>query len=489
MKFSFTSRDLFSQKSPASVLFTFENERPDGPPALQRFWRSLNKKEFSGRKKQVLLWHTGGNPGPDRLLLAGLGPRAKFTAETMRQTTGQLVQSLRQAGLAQVMIAVRDADHLAPLAETLLLAGYQFTEFKAPADRAADLKQVTFCLPAGIPTAEARRLVTAARITAEAANYARDIGNRPGNIVYPAVLAGEAQRLARSGGLKCTILDKPALRRRKFGGLLAVGSGSAHDPRLIVLEYKPTRPRNRQPVALVGKAITFDSGGLSLKPGAKMDEMKFDKCGGVAVLGAMRSIAKRRLPVHVIGVIASAENLPSNTSYRPGDVVTSYRGTDKRAVTIEVLNTDAEGRIVLGDALVYARQQKPAAIIDLATLTGACVIALGEQAAGLMGNDERLQDKIRAAGETTGERVWPLPLWDGHRDQIKSHVADHRNIGGREGGALTAAAFLSRYVGSVPWAHLDIAGTAWTTKDRDYLEKGATGFGVRLLTELLSRWR
>jgi leucyl aminopeptidase len=289
--------------------------------------------------------------------------------------------------------------------------------------------------------------------------------------------------------LKCTILDKKALQRRKFGGLLAVGSGSAQDPRLIVLEYRPAGARRRHPVALVGKAITFDSGGLSLKPGAKMDEMKFDKCGGVAVLGAMRSIARRKLPVHVIGVIASAENMPSNTSYRPGDIVTSYRGTDKRAVTIEVLNTDAEGRIVLGDALVYARQRKPSAIIDLATLTGACVIALGEHAAGLMGNDDRLQEKLRAAGDATGERVWPLPLWEEHRDQVKSHVADHKNVGGREAGAVTAAAFLSRYVAEVPWAHLDIAGTAWTTKDRPYMEKGATGFGVRLLTELLHDWK
>jgi leucyl aminopeptidase len=217
--------------------------------------------------------------------------------------------------------------------------------------------------------------------------------------------------------------------------------------------------------------------------------MKFDKCGGVAILGAMRAIARLKLPLNVIGVISAAENMPSSTSYRPGDIVTSYPGPDKRGVTIEVLNTDAEGRIVLGDALAYARERKPQATIDLATLTGACVVALGTYAAGLFGSDELLLERIRAAGERTGERVWLLPLWQEYRDKIKSDVADIKNTGGREGGAITAAAFLEKYVGNTPWAHLDIAGTAWTTEERPYMAKGATGFGVRLLLELLGNWR
>jgi len=219
-----------------------------------------------------------------------------------------------------------------------------------------------------------------------------------------------------------------------------------------------------------------------------MDEMKFDKCGGCAVLGAMRAIAKLKLPLNVLAVIAAAENMPGATSYRPGDIVTSYKGADPRAVTIEVLNTDAEGRVVLGDALVYARERQPQAIIDLATLTGACVVALGSFAAGLIGNDEALQEKLRSAGEATGERLWPLPLWQEYKDKIKSDVADIKNTGGREGGAITAAAFLEKYVGKIPWAHLDIAGTAWTTEERPYLAKGATGFGVRLLLEALTAW-
>jgi leucyl aminopeptidase len=256
------------------------------------------------------------------------------------------------------------------------------------------------------------------------------------------------------------------------------------------LEYNPEPgTANRQPIALVGKAITFDSGGISIKPADKMDEMKFDKAGGLAVLGALRAVAQLRLPVPVLGIIAAAENLPSGTSYRPGDIVTSYRGKDKRGFTIEVLNTDAEGRIILGDALAYARERQPAAIIDLATLTGACVVALGAHAAGLLGNNDQLLDAVRAAGERVGERCWPMPLWAEYKEMIKSDVADHKNTGGRYAGASTAAAFLAKYVGDVPWAHIDIAGTANITEERPYHAKGATGFGVRLLLDLLQNWK
>jgi leucyl aminopeptidase len=220
-----------------------------------------------------------------------------------------------------------------------------------------------------------------------------------------------------------------------------------------------------------------------------MEEMKFDKCGGLAVLGAMRAAAQLKLPLNILAVIAAAENLPSATSYRPGDIVTSYKGKEKRGITIEILSTDAEGRVVLGDALAYACEHDAAAIVDLATLTGACVVALGTLIAGLVGNDEQLQDRIRAAADCTGERVWPLPLTDDYRDKIKSDVADIKNTSGREGGTITAAAFLEKYVGKTPWAHIDIAGTGWTTEERPYYAKGATGFGVRLLLEMLSQWR
>lgn len=492
MKLSVTTRDPYSQKQPALILFTFENERLRGPAAAQELLRPVRKKEYSGAAKQLLLLHTNGKLPSPRLLLVGLGKRALFTPETLRRAVGNAVKKLTAAGLTRAAISLPDtiavASTAADIVDATLLANYQYTEFKAPDANRTPLVALTICVPPAQLRA-AKAAVVRAQIIAEAANYAREIGNRPGNVVYPEIMAEYARQLAKECGLKCTVLDKPALQRGKFGGLLAVGGGSHHDPRLIVLEYQPTPQSpatHRNPVALVGKAITFDSGGISIKPSDKMEEMKFDKCGGVAVLGAMRAIARLKLPVPVLGVIASAENLPSATSYRPGDIVTSYPGKDRRGVTIEVLNTDAEGRIVLGDALAYARERNARTIIDLATLTGACVVALGEFAAGLIGNDDKLQAQLQAAATRTGERIWPLPLWPEYKDKIKSDVADIKNTGGRYGGAITAAAFLAQYVGDVPWAHLDIAGTAWATTDQPYLGKGATGFGVRLLVEWLS---
>jgi leucyl aminopeptidase len=270
-----------------------------------------------------------------------------------------------------------------------------------------------------------------------------------------------------------------------------VGSGSAHPPRLIAMEHNaPARgrkaPRRRLPsVCLVGKGITFDSGGISIKPAAGMDEMKHDMSGAAAVVGALRACALLKVPLHVVGVIGAAENMPSGSAYRPGDIVTSMSGK-----TIEVLNTDAEGRVVLADALHYARTEfEPQAILDLATLTGACVVALGKWATGLFGNNERLIERVRRAGETTAERTWPLPLWEEHRKHVKSEVADLKNSAGREAGSSTAAAFLSSFVGDTPWVHLDIAGTGWSSKAASYQPRGATGIGVRLLLEVLRDWR
>lgn len=482
---------VFSRPTPAVVLFAARNERPAGPPTLHQLLRHVTRKEFNGAEKNLLLLHTQGQLPAERILLVGLGDKKDCRLETLRRAAGLAAKKLRDAGLDRALVQVRAdlpdfsaAEFAGAVAEAALLATYRFTEFKPDNDNHAELKSLTLCLPARTNTAGIAR----AKVVAGATNYARAIGNLPGNVVTPVVLADHARQLTRSHRLKCTVLDKAALRRGKFGGLLAVGDGSANEPRLIVLEYIGPGAARQEPVALVGKAITFDSGGISIKPSEKMDEMKFDKCGGVAVLATLRAAAELKLPVRLLGVIASAENLPSATSYRPGDIVTSYRGRDKRGVTIEVLNTDAEGRIVLGDALAYARQRGAAAIIDLATLTGACMVALGTHAAGLFGNDEKLQEKIRAAGERTGDRVWPLPLWPEYKEMIKSDVADHKNTGGRYGGAITAAAFLAKYVGDVPWAHIDIAGTAWMTEERPYLPKGATGFGVRLLVDALQNW-
>jgi leucyl aminopeptidase len=292
--------------------------------------------------------------------------------------------------------------------------------------------------------------------------------------------------VARQVGLKSQVFGVPELRKRKMEALLAVGAGSARPPRLVVLEHVPKRAKGAPTLCLVGKGITFDSGGLSIKPAAGMEEMKHDMSGAAAVVGALRACALLGVPQHVVGIIAAAENLPSGTAYRPGDVLRSASGK-----TIEVLNTDAEGRVVLADALHYAvTEYAPAAVVDLATLTGACVVSLGRWASGLFGNDEKLVERVRQAGEATHERAWPMPLWPGHRKAIKSEIADVKNTGaGREAGSSTAAAFLATFVGEVPWAHLDIAGTGWTSHPGAYQPRGATGVGVRLLLELLASWQ
>ncbi|MGD0016325.1 MAG: leucyl aminopeptidase [Verrucomicrobiia bacterium] len=495
MKINTITTSIFTQPTLAIVLFAFEKERLSGPAGLQALLRRVTDKEFKGASKQLLLLHTDGKLPAARILLVGLGTRRKFSAETLRRAMGLATKKLRRAGIDRAAVQVRadlegcpELDVARILTEAAMLASYEFTQFKAPDGSATELKSLTFCAPANADVRAAVQIIARTRTIIDATNYAREIGNLPGNVVFPSVIADYARKLAKENGLKCTVLNKTALEKHRFGGLLAVGSGSSHEPQLIVLEYYGNPTRSARPVALVGKALTFDSGGISIKPGDKMDEMKFDKCGGLAVLGTLKAAAQLKLPINILGIIAAAENLPSATSYRPGDIVTSYKGKGKRGITIEVLNTDAEGRIVLGDALAYACERDAVAIVDIATLTGACVVALGTFIAGLLGNDEQLQERIRAAADRTGERVWPLPLADDYREKIKSDVADIKNTGGREGGTITAAAFLEKYVGNTPWAHIDIAGTAWTTEQRPYYAKGATGFGVRLLVDTLSHW-
>jgi leucyl aminopeptidase len=318
----------------------------------------------------------------------------------------------------------------------------------------------------------------------EATNLVREIGNLPGNLLYPATLAEHATKIARRTGLKLRVFDEKLLAKGKFGGLLAVGQGSVRPPRMIVLEHRGG-PKSQAPVALVGKAITFDTGGISIKPAANMEEMIFDKCGGIAVLGAMAALAALGVKRNVVGVIASAENMPGGNAYRPGDIITTYDGKH-----IEIVNTDAEGRVVLADAIAYARRDLGAtAIVDLATLTGACGIALGEYAAGFWSSDEELGHRVLSAAEKAGERLWPMPLFEDYETQIKSDVALIKNSGGRLGGACTGAAFLKTFAEDTPWAHLDIAYTGHREKDRADLARGATGFGIRTLVELIESWK
>jgi leucyl aminopeptidase len=295
----------------------------------------------------------------------------------------------------------------------------------------------------------------------------------------PSIMAQKAREIARRKNVSCQVLDKDKMKEMGMNALLAVASGSNEDPKFIILEYAGGK-KSAAPVVLVGKGLTFDSGGISLKPADKMDEMKTDMSGGAAVMGVIMAAADLQLPLNITALIPSTENMPSGNASKPGDIIKSYSGK-----TIEILNTDAEGRLILADALAYASEFKPAVVIDVATLTGACIVALGEDVIGMLGTDDKLKKEIERAAQTTGELVWELPLWERYHELIKSDIADYKNSGGRTAGTITAAAFLSKFVGDSPWVHLDIAGPAWISKDKTYIPKGASGVAVRLLVEFL----
>ena len=328
--------------------------------------------------------------------------------------------------------------------------------------------------------AKVKAAVSSAQKLCKSVFLARDLQNHPGNRATPAFLADQARKACRKAGVRCRILNRRDMERLKMGSLLAVAQGSAQPPKFIIMEYMKGK-KNEKPVVFVGKGLTFDTGGISIKPSHGMEEMKFDMSGGAAVIGAMCAVGTLKLKKNVVGLVPATENMPGGKAIKPGDIVRSMSGT-----TIEILNTDAEGRLILADALAYAKKYKPAAVIDLATLTGACMVALGSHASGLFGNDEKLIDALKEAGERTGERCWPMPLWDEYKKQIKSKVADIKNIGGRWGGAITAAAFLEKFT-DYPWAHLDIAGTAFGARPSSpYVPAGGAGLGVRQLIDFLN---
>jgi leucyl aminopeptidase len=451
--------------------------------------RLLETEEFRGKSGELFAMPAPGLPFR-RLLLLGLGEEQKVNPATLRRAAATAVRNLmerrlrRGALLAPTLRRVGASEAGQALAEGAILGSYRFDQYRTGDELPKAPEKLI--LVSGTPEAAApsRQGVRVGTIVAESTNLARDLSNEPGSVHTPAWLAGRARALGREVGLRVRVLGPQELEREKMGGILAVGRGSEHPPRLIVVEYRPSPARRGAPtVALVGKGITFDSGGISLKSPPTMPEMKHDMSGGATVFGTLRAAALLRLPLHLVGIVAAAENMPDARAYLPGDVVHTASGK-----TVEVLNTDAEGRIVLADALHYAHRFEPAAIIDVATLTGACVIALGTHCSGLMGNDEALKRRAVESGDRTGERAWPLPLWDEYKEQIKGQVADLKNTGGREGSTILAGAFLSHFVGDRPWIHLDIAGTAHTTKGLPDCVPGATGVGVRLLVDLLQHW-
>jgi leucyl aminopeptidase len=455
-----------------------------------------------------------------RVLVTGLGPADKLSNEAVRQAAGALARVSRRQRLRDVSIvlpslhrggdaspATGPAATAEAIATGLLLSSFRYDEYKgaAAANQKAkkeddDKAPRAFTIVAPEESlAEARRGVERGRTIAEGQNFARTIASRPGNDINPPTLAKVAQDLAREVGLTVRVLDEKQMRKLGMGGILAVGAGSnATPPRMIVLEWNgraAARPgksgrvqnpksKTQNPILVVGKAITFDTGGISIKPADKMGRMIYDKCGGMAVLGLMSAVARLKVPIPVVGILASAENHISDTAYRPGDILRMYNG-----VTVEVTNTDAEGRLVLGDALAWGIETyKPQAVVDLATLTGGVVVALGKTIAGVMSNSDELVKELTDAGTEAGERLWRLPVGDDQRDYIKSDHADIVNSGGREGHPLQGGAFLSFFVpwdgkSALPWAHLDIAGVADTEKELPYYAKGATGWGVRTLLE------
>jgi len=484
---------LAETKSQAVILTLFEDGKKLSGIALEIDKKSgglisklMADGDFEGKASQVAVAYSCGNLPSKRIALVGLGKQKEFNLEKLRAAFAKVMRHLRGMNVKEASTSVNlnlipgKKDQIVQAAvEGALLGLYQYTPYKTVGREEfkemdefniiADAKEYAVIEPS----------VKKAKIIADAVCFVRDMISAPSNEMTPSIMAQKAQEVAKRKNVTCTVLDRKKMQELGMNALLAVASGSQEEPKFIILEYSGGRKKDA-PVVLVGKGLTFDSGGISLKPSDKMEEMKTDMSGGAAVIAALRAAADLKLPLNIVGLVPATENLPDGRAYKPGDILRSYSGK-----TIEVLNTDAEGRLVLADTLAYSARFRPAAVVDVATLTGACVIALGEEVIGMLGTDEELKREIRNAGEKTGERVWELPLWENYHEQIKSDIADYKNTGGRPAGTITAAAFLSKFVGDFPWVHLDIAGPAWTTKDKAYIPKGASGIPVRLLVEFL----
>lgn len=475
-----------------------------GSKGLDKLSTELNRKlegaieqliklgDFKGKSGTCAVVYGKNNIGAKRILLVGLGEKKKVTIDTIRKAAANAANKAVEIKATTVSLALHRAfdgqfDLSAmgqAMAEGAYFGSYRYDEFVTSGkDSRLDSLSIELIDCDSGKIKKLNKRLRSGAIIGKAQSYARTLANRPGNIMYPAKLAEAATKLSRSSGrLSCTIFDEKQLAAKGMGGVLAVGSGSVNKPRFIVLKYhRPGKAASNKPtVGLVGKAITFDSGGISIKPSGKMDEMKLDKTGGIVVLGTMKAVAELGLPINVYGIIPSAENMPSGASYRPGDIITTFSGK-----TVEIMNTDAEGRMILCDGLAYAVKQNCDIIIDIATLTGACKIALGKYMAGLMANNDKLMKQLQTAAEESGEKVWSMPSGDEYAEEMKSKIADLKNTGSRWGGACTAAAFLRQFVGNAKWGHLDIAGMEIFEKATEYTSEGSSGFGVRLLTTYL----
>jgi len=488
LEFSIKAGSPDKQKTGCVVAGVFESRRlSEAAKALDRAAKGriaaiLRQDDLEGKLGSTLLLHDLPGIAAARVLLVGLGREEDFGPKEYREAVRTAVRALSQSGasdallyLAELPVKGNDAAwkamHLASVAGDTI---YRFDQLKSKKDSKRRQAKFGLGLIEKPSAAVARALEHGTALTA-GMSFAKDLGNLPSNICTPSYLARQAQELAKDYKLKCQVLEEKDMEKLGMGALLSVTKGSREPAKLVVLQYQGGAKKNK-PVVLVGKGITFDTGGISLKPAAEMDEMKYDMSGAGSVLGTIKAVAEMGLAINVVGIIPTCENMPGGNATKPGDVVTSMSGQ-----TIEILNTDAEGRLILSDALTYAERFDPAAVVDIATLTGACVIALGHVASGLYANDEELAHELLAAGQAAWDRAWHMPLWDDYQDQIKSPFADMANIGGRPAGSVTAACFLARYAKKYRWAHLDVAGTAW----RSGKDKGSTARPVPLLTTFL----
>lgn len=448
----------------------------------------LKTGDFAGKTGETQLVYTHKAIASPRILLLGYGKKNSFALESSRKAMSSAATVIQKIKAKSVTILLTKAlpknskpvDAVRAITESLFLSAYKFLEYKKTEvkDRPVAVEKIEFVLNRPTDKAATLKGATQGYITAGAVNFARDLANHPGNIMTPQSLADASQKMARANKIRCKILEKADMKKLGMGALLGVNQGSDLDPKFIIFEYNNQKPG--KPTVLVGKGITFDSGGISLKPGKKMDEMKFDMCGAATVLGVMKAAAELSLPHKLVGLIPATENLPSGKALKPGDVLKAMNGK-----TIEINNTDAEGRLILADALSYAQKYKPKQVIDYATLTGSIISALGTGYTGAFSNNEALIAKLKKAADSSGEKIWRMPLAPDYQEKMKGKIADLDNIGKQEGGgSITAALFLQEFV-DFPWAHLDIAGTAWTNEPKPYRPTGATGIGVRLTLEFL----
>ena len=493
IRFRCSSTEFSKARADAVALPAWGNgSRPafDGSARIHKTLGQLCRADrFRAKRGEVLLYHAPGSAPAGRYLVVGLGPKKKVDLDSLRAAASAAARRASAMGAKRLALQLpqdgpfRGIDPVAlgqAVAEGVLLGTFRFDRYRSKKDDPKPTLSSVDVLVGGHPVARVRAGLRRGRIFAEAANFARELVNVPASDLTPLKMAEIARQTAKKVGLQCKVLRLPEIRRLGMGGIVGVSRGSVEEPCLIHLRYRPSgKPRRR--VALVGKGITFDSGGLSLKSASGMESMKCDMAGSAAVLGVMRALPELGVRVQVEGLMAMSENLPSGTAQKPGDVLHTMSGK-----TVEVVNTDAEGRLVLADALAFAAKMKPDEMIDLATLTGACVVALGPLASGLMGTDQKLLDSLLASARACGEKMWPLPLYEEYMDMLRSPVADMKNSAERWGGALTAGLFLREFVPEgLSWVHMDIAGPAFLDREQPYLRRGGTGAGVRTLLDHL----